>query len=141
MIKNLDISFYSLILFASFMSTERSSKHFFHRKLKNTFSADCIHGNTKKKHYHPRVKRQKETSMANIPSRSHCMLNKANTKRCISRKDVRYITRAEIDNKNRLVDGVTKDIQNSCDKQKNGHNYAFNNHNNEAMHWKKTNNF
>lgn len=53
--------------------------------------------------HHRKVKGQKETTMRNIPSRSHCMLNKANTKRCVSRKDVRYIIRAEIDGKNRLV--------------------------------------
>lgn len=41
--------------------------------------------------------------MRNIPSRSDCMLNKANTKRCVSRKDVGYISWAEIDDKNRLV--------------------------------------
>lgn len=36
----------------------------------------------------------------NLPSRSHSMLNKANTERGVSRKYVWYITRAENGNKN-----------------------------------------
>jgi len=81
--------------------------------------------------------------MRNIPSRSHCMLNKANTKRCVSRKDVGYISRAEIDDKNRLVEveGAVRYRMASYNELKNGHNYALNNHYNEAVHCRKTNNF
>lgn len=36
-----------------------------------------------------------KNNRTDLPSRSHCMLNKTNTERCVSRKDVWYIGRAE----------------------------------------------